>query len=131
MLIVDAHQDLAWNIITFGRDYTRSVQQTRLIEQGTDTPTRNGDTLLGWTEYQDGRVAVVFATLFAAPIRRKVGEWEKLVYKTQMQARMLYRSQLDAYNRLVEEHPDKFKFVRDFITLNETKRNMKRCRTEL
>jgi len=120
MLIVDAHQDLAWNILTFGRDYTRSVQETRSIELGTDTPVRNGDTLLGWAEYQEGRVAIIFATLFAAPIRRKVGDLEKLVYTTQAQARTLYRSQLDVYSRLVEEQPDKFKLVRGRETLELT-----------
>src|SRR4030065_55371 len=47
-LIVDAHEDLAWNILTFGRDYTHSVAET---------------------------------------------------------------SQLDAYHRLVDEHPDLFRLV--------------------
>ena len=27
MLIVDAHQDLAWNMLTYGRDYTRSARR--------------------------------------------------------------------------------------------------------
>lgn len=120
MLIVDGHQDIAWNMITFGRDYTRSVLETRLSERGTDTPIRNGDALLGWSEYQEGRVALVFATLFAAPIRRKVADWEKLVYKNQLQARALYRSQLDTYNRLVDEYPDKFRLVENIKTLDMT-----------
>ena len=60
MLIVDAHQDLAWNILTFGRDYTLPVAETRRRELGTEVPLHNGDTLLGWSEYQQGRVAIVF-----------------------------------------------------------------------
>ena len=54
MLIVDAHEDLAWNMLSFGRDYTRSALETRQLEKGTDAPKRNGDTLLGWDEYQRG-----------------------------------------------------------------------------
>jgi membrane dipeptidase len=119
MLIVDAHQDLAWNILAFGRDYTRSVEDTRLLELGGLAPQVNGDTLLGWPEYQVGRVAVVFATLFAAPIRRKLGNWDTLCYADQAQARQLYRAQLDAYYRLVDEHPDHFRLIQVARDLNE------------
>ena len=80
MQIVDSHQDLAWNMLTFGRDYTRSVAETRRLEAGGQTRLRNGDSLLGWPEYQDGRIAVIFATLFAAPTRHKLGDWDSLTY---------------------------------------------------
>ena len=33
MLIVDAHEDLACNILSFGRDYTRSAAETRRLEE--------------------------------------------------------------------------------------------------
>jgi len=111
MLIVDAHQDLAWNIMSFGRDYTRSAAETRRLEQGSEIPLYNGDTLLGWPDYQRGRVALVFATLFAAPIRRKLGDWDRQVYRTSAQAHSLYQTQLDAYHRLADDHPDKFQIV--------------------
>src|SRR3972149_4542714 len=32
VLIVDAHEDIAYNVVTFGRDYTRSAQETRAAE---------------------------------------------------------------------------------------------------
>jgi len=111
MLIVDAHQDLAWNILTFGRDYTRSAAETRQIEQGTEIPKRNGDTLLGWPDYQKGRVAIIFATLFATPIRAKQGDWDIQHYADADGARVCYSAQLDAYHRLVDENPDKFRLV--------------------
>ncbi len=38
LLLVDAHQDLAWNMLTFGRDYTRSAAQTRALEAKTAIP---------------------------------------------------------------------------------------------
>jgi membrane dipeptidase len=111
MIIVDAHEDLAWNMLALGRDYTLSAQETRQREQGTQTPEVNGDTLLGYPEYQRGNVAVVFSTLFAAPDRRKLGDWDKQVYKTFDQAHQLYLNQLDAYHRLAGEHPDKFRLI--------------------
>ena len=111
MLIVDAHEDLAWNILTFGRDYTRSAQETREVERGTETPLHNGDTLLGWPDYQRGRVAIVFATLFSAPERRKLGEWDIQTYRNAGEAHANYMKQVDAYHRLVDEHPDKFQLV--------------------
>jgi membrane dipeptidase len=111
MLIVDAHEDLAWNMITFGRDYTRSASETRRLEAGSATPEQNGDTLLGWRDYQQGEVAVIFATLFAAPAHRKEHALETQVYTTAEQAHRLYRAQLDRYHRLVDEHPNHFRLV--------------------
>jgi membrane dipeptidase len=119
MLIVDAHQDLAWNMLTFGRDYTQSVITTRQRERGSEAPTHNGDTLLGWPEYQQGRVALVFATLFAAPARRKLGNWDSQSYRDEAEAHNKYSSQLDAYHRLADDHPGKFCLIQSQGDLNE------------
>jgi len=109
-LIIDSHQDIAWNMLTYGRDYTRSVHVTRRLEAGTATPDRNGDCLVGWPEYQRGQVAVVFSTLFASPARKQeVGD--ALLYADYETAHRLYRSQIDVYRRLVDSHPDKFRIV--------------------
>ncbi len=118
MLIVDSHQDLAWNMLTFNRDYTRSVEDTRRLEAGSQIPIHNGDSLLGWPEYQLGQVAVIFATLFAAPVRHKLGEWDTLTYDDSNQAFISYQAQLDAYHRLVEDHPDKFQLVQTLQDLD-------------
>jgi len=109
-LIVDAHQDLAWNILSFGRDYTLSVFETRRIEAGSLTIDRNGDTLLGWPEYQQAKVAVIFATLFSTPARWAY-DWETYFYKDAKEADKHYRQQLDIYHRLVDKHPDKFRLI--------------------
>ncbi len=111
MMIVDAHQDLAWNILSFGRDYTRSALDTRRLEANSQTPQHNGDTLLGWPEYQQGRVSVIFSTLFASPARRTMGEWDSQSYATTPEAQRRYSVQLDAYHRLTETHPDKFRLI--------------------
>jgi membrane dipeptidase len=117
MLIVDAHQDIAWNMLTFGRDYTKSALQIRQEEQGTLYILYNDDTLLGWPEYQRGQVALIFATLFATPVRFCTGDWDRLCYTDMQQAHRLYWEQLDVYERLVSEHPDKFQSVRSLPDL--------------
>jgi membrane dipeptidase len=118
MLIVDAHQDLAWNMLSFGRDYTRSAVETRRIEAGGPIPALNGEALLGWPEYQRGRVAVVFATLFATPARLGTGTWEKLTYVDPAQAARVYHTQMDLYERLADDHPDKFQLLRRRLDLD-------------
>jgi membrane dipeptidase len=117
-LFVDSHQDLAWNILSFGRDYTRSARETRRIENGNLTVKHNGDTLLGWPEYQQGKVAVVFATLFSAPARWAY-EWEMLVYKNAKEANQQYHQQLEIYYRLTDDHPDKFRLIASASNLDE------------
>jgi membrane dipeptidase len=111
MFLIDAHQDLAWNMLTFGRDYSLSAEEIRQSEKGSESPAFNGDTLLGWPEYQKGRVAVIYVSLFAAPIRHKLGEWERLCYANINEAVTLYNQQLDCYHRLTEDHPDKFNLI--------------------
>jgi membrane dipeptidase len=112
-LIVDAHEDIAYNMLTFGRDYTRSVAETRQIEMdsGSEAPEHNGQALLGWPDYQRGRVAIVFSTLFATPVRRKTGNWDKQAYADYDQAHRLYRAQLDGYHDLADRAPDHFQFI--------------------
>mgnify|MGYP001281169983 CR=1 FL=1 len=120
MIIVDAHEDLAWNILTFNRDYTRPAAVTRQLEAGSLAQEKNGDTLLGWKDYQQGKVGLVFATLYVTPQRYNEGEWDRLCYADDQQAHAMYSAQLDAYERLVEENPDKFRLVLDRKDLNET-----------
>jgi membrane dipeptidase len=111
-LLVDAHQDLAWNMLTFGRDYSLPAEQTRQIEQGSLTQQVNGDTLLGWPDYQQGKVAVIFSTLYAAPARHKLGEWDRQCYSSYEEAHKVYSRQLDAYERLIDEHPTMFRMIK-------------------
>ncbi len=112
-LIIDAHEDLAYNMLTFGRDYNRPVVETRRIEHASSAQAlqHTGECLLGWPEYQLGRVAIVFSTLFATPQRRKTGEWDTQAYADFNQAHQVYRKQLDSYHELAERTPEHFRFV--------------------
>jgi len=110
-LIVDAHADIAYNMLKFGRDYRRSAAETRRIEAGTETVVENGDSLLGWDDYQRGNVAVIFSTLFAAPFRYRTSDAEKLIYRNFDEAYQFYHEQLLTYHRLTDANPDKFRLV--------------------
>jgi membrane dipeptidase len=112
-ILVDAHEDLAYNILNFGRDYTRSAAETRRSEKEnlSPAPGLNGETLLGWPDYQRGRVGVLFSTLFVTPLRRRDGEWDKQVYADASQAHDLYRAQLDVYHKLTDDHPHQFHLI--------------------
>lgn len=120
MLIVDAHQDLAWNMLTFGRDYTLAAVEIRQQERDSDAPRHNGNTLLGWPDYQRGKVAVTFATLFAAPVRRRLGTWDTQCYANPQQAKAIHHAQLDSYHKLVEDHAEKFHLILNLVDLDET-----------
>src|SRR5687767_15463293 len=109
-LIIDSHQDIAWNMLTYGRDYTRSAYETRRLEANTMTPDLNGDCTVGWPEYQRGRVAAIFATLFAPPARKKEAG-DTIFYTDSQMAHRLYRDQITVYRKLADAHPDKFCLV--------------------
>ena len=119
-LIVDSHNDIAWNMLAFGRDYTRTVEETRRLEAGTRLRELEDDSLLGWPEYQRGRVAVVFATLYAPPVRFATNEMVlPFSYRTSDEANRLYREQLLTYHRLADSQPEMFRMVKRRSDLEE------------
>lgn len=103
MLIVDAHEDIAWNRFTFSRDYTQSALWLREKEANTPVPSQNGNTLLSKSDWLLGHVGLIFSTLFVAPARHKLGAWDTQVYATAREAYRIASSQLDFYHRLVDE----------------------------
>src|SRR5262245_51230395 len=105
MLIVDAHEDIAWNVRTFGRDYTHSAEQLRYGEKNTPIPSQNGNSMLGREDWLSARVAVIFATLFSSPVRKKLGDWDTQAYSNQEDAYVLANRQIDVYDELVSNHP--------------------------
>ena len=109
-LIVDAHEDLAWNALTFGRDYSRSALDTRAAEAGGPAVQCNGNALLGLPEYLAGRVAVIFGTLFVSPRAKVTPACEVEGYDSPEDAHRLYARQLDYYQRLVDEH-EQFRLI--------------------
>lgn len=116
MLLVDAHEDIAPNMLAFGREYRESAYLIRQRERKAQHIQTVGSTLLGKKEWLQGEVALIFATLFAAPARQSAG-WDRIAYSTQQEAYHLARHQLDAYYRLVDEDAQ-FRFVTDRESLH-------------
>jgi membrane dipeptidase len=117
--IIDAHEDIAYNALSFGRDYTRSALKTRQLEADTQVPARAGQTLLGWPEYQRGQVALIVGTIFLSPRRYQAGSWDLQSYADPGEAARLIRGQFDYYGRLADAHPDKFFQVKTQADLAE------------
>lgn len=123
-IILDAHQDLAYNMAALGRDYRRSAYQTRQLEKVMPFMAWTDDALLGWPEYMQARVALVFSTLFAAPARSvKPEQRDSQIYDTLEQAHTIYKQQLLSYHRLSEESPDQFRLI---LTQSDLKQHLEK-----
>jgi membrane dipeptidase len=101
MLVVDAHEDVAWNALVVGRDVLRSALETRRLEEGTEAPRHGGLCMVGLPEWLAGNVAIVCGTIFAAPAHS--GPPEPHTYSTAEEAHALGQAQLDFYHRLAGE----------------------------
>ncbi len=110
MIVVDAHQDIAYNAVCFGRDYLKSAIKKRLLEAGTGVPSQNGKATIGWPESVAGRVAIVFATIFTAPRSRKPQPWSQVMYSDVAEAHQLGIQQLDYYHKMADS-TDKVRLV--------------------
>jgi len=100
-MIVDAHEDIAWNVLALGRDVRRSALETRRLEVGTDAPERNGICMVGLPEWLEGNVALVFGTVYVAPSQRGRRTGPQ-VYTNAEEAHALGQKQLDVYHRLAD-----------------------------
>jgi len=110
-LIIDAHEDLAWNMVNLDRDYTQSAYEIREAEKNTLIPDFNGNTLLGYPQYQQANVSIIFGTLFCGPRRLDKEKYPVQNYDTPAEAHNCYRKNLDAYLRLTDENPEKFQLI--------------------
>jgi membrane dipeptidase len=67
MLIVDGHEDPAYNTLIDGRNYLRSALEIRAEEKGGPVEQINGQCMVGLPEWLAGNVGIVVATLTAIP----------------------------------------------------------------
>ncbi len=112
MIVVDAHEDIAYNALCYGRDYRRSALETRKLETDPAIVARRGSSTIGLPDALLGRVALVFSTIFVAPDDGEANQaWSNFTYKTPEQAYKLGTDQLDYYNRIADES-DKIHLVK-------------------
>ena len=105
MIIVDAHEDIAFNWLAGGRDWRHSALAIRRAEAAQADKSRAGLASTGLPESLAGRVGLICATLFTAPRSRHAsGPWDNLSYSDAQEACALASSQLDYYERLADEH---------------------------
>jgi membrane dipeptidase len=106
MIILDAHQDIAFNEMLYNRDYRQSALTHR---------EREADTIpaatLGLPDALLGRVALVFGTLFAAPESKFMRSLGVEGYTTPKGAYQQAMKQMDYYQRLSDED-DRVRLVR-------------------
>jgi len=103
MLIIDAHEDLAFNVLTDGRNYLESAYAIRTLEAGTSIADTSGICMLGLPEWLQAHVAVIFATLTAIPrSRAQVGEPSYAVIEAAYQQAI---AQLNIYRHWAATHP--------------------------
>jgi membrane dipeptidase len=101
MPIVDAHEDIASNVLFYERDVRRSALETRRLEENQGDPERNGLAMVGVPEWLAGEVAVVCGTIFAPPAGQ--GSSNPYAYTDAQEAHEVGVAQLDVYRRLFDE----------------------------
>jgi membrane dipeptidase len=104
-LIIDAHEDIAWNWLDLGRDPRESALAGREREVGTAIPAQMGTRTIGLREWLTGRIGIVIATIFAMPVRHAVSSLDRQTYTDEHEAHRKGWKQLDEYHRLTDEEP--------------------------
>ncbi len=119
-MIVDGHEDIAYNILSIGRDFTASVATTRAREG----PARTGVGIctLGLPELLAGGVGLVFGTLFTLPAHAISTDIpNEIAYHNAEEAHAQAVNQLAVYRELAQ---------RDDVMLIETRRDLHKLREQ-
>jgi membrane dipeptidase len=95
-MIIDAHEDIAYNAFALGRDFRASALETRKREG--DTP-HGGTATIGLPEAIRGNVRLIFSTIYVSPSTGPNAAPGK-TYSTPLEAEHLAREQLEYYREL-------------------------------
>ncbi len=109
-LVIDAHEDIAYNALVMGRDFFSSAHQLREREEESrrvdvalrDLPPNGGIAMLGLPDLLRGNVRVVFATVYATPANNRF-HLPGRAYSTPAEAEALAREQLAYYALLAAD----------------------------
>src|SRR5712692_10502863 len=103
MLIVDAHEDIAYNAVFGERNFRASVSDKRRTDPADNRQGREGQATVGLPDLLRANVGIVFGTLYASPARSAFGAENRNGYTTAQEAETQARKQLDYYRRLTDE----------------------------
>jgi membrane dipeptidase len=101
-IIIDAHEDIAWNTLCFGRNYLSSAHSIRRTEANGPVEAINGVAMLGLPDWLKGGIAVIGATLFTPPERKRASTLESY-YSDEEEAHSLAERQAEIYERMAQE----------------------------
>ena len=101
-IIVDAHEDIAWNVLCFGRNYLTSAHRIRRAEADGPVEAVNGVAMLGLVDWLKGGIAVIGATLFTPPERKRTSDLESY-YNDEHEAYSLAERQAEIYERMAQD----------------------------
>ncbi len=105
LLIIDGHEDIAWNAIELGRNILQSVSEGRQAEKHGPIPQHIGERLIGLPQWIDGKVALIFATIFATPASHAEALDHHLVYHSAEEAHRLCQLELAYYQQITNQTP--------------------------
>jgi membrane dipeptidase len=101
MFIVDAHLDLAYNALGYGRNPRQPLAHIRATEK---RDKNRGQATVSFEAMQKGGVGLCFGTLFVSPANSKNASFTTdIVYRNAQEAHALAMTQLDFYHRLADE----------------------------
>ncbi len=98
-LMIDAHEDIAYNAIALGRDFLASASEKRAQEGSSP---RDGTAMTGLPDALRGNVRVIFSTLYVAP-RASEPRFPGSVYDTAEEAEAAAREQLAYYAQVTRD----------------------------
>ena len=101
-IIIDAHEDIAWNVLCFGRNYLTSAHRIRRTETNGPVEDINGVAMLGLADWLKGGIAVIGATLFTPPERKRTSNLESY-YSDEDEAHSLAERQVEIYERMAQD----------------------------
>ncbi len=99
-IILDAHQDIAYNYFEAGRDFRQPALKKRQHDNSPEILKSRGLATIGLPDALQGRVGIVFATLYSTPGWSRFPA--KIRYNSPREAHEQAMRQLDYYRRLVD-----------------------------
>jgi membrane dipeptidase len=112
VFVIDAHEDIAWNWLEFGRDPRQDALEGRKEENGGPVEAAMGDRTTGLPQYLAGRVGIIFSSLFMMPAQNAYRNFKSQIFADSEEAHARGIEQIEAYHRLAASEP-RFSLITD------------------
>lgn len=97
--IVDSHEDVAWNVVAIGRDFTKRVSEW---EEHPEITRKAGQRMISLPDLLEAKVQVIIGTIFVLPEIAAHSDWNDgfKFYRNPEEAYNQGREQIDFYHAL-------------------------------